>query len=532
LLVFLIAVKVSFSEEDLVFSGTVSSKETKEIEGKEFYFIVTENLASVSIDVSGIIIKNGDCKTKDDFRVCITNISFAYRNSTTWEYIYKALVKVYLVKSELEVTKSAAKTEILVGEETDAELKIENSGEAFAENVVLNEEYPVEFLVSNAEGCFAVFNKITFKGQVAPKQTRICKYKLKGLSPVIYDSKAEGSYFNGVETKNLTAAKTITVSNYSLKASMIMDKKNITIGQDSNFLLTLENIDKNNDLKMTSLVLTVPNRFSIKKKPREMQENNNMLIWNGAIGKKSMLNFTGVLSAVKSGRQDFKIGAAYRIGEFLRDFNESYAFDVNCDCPYVDYEVGSLVPGLKTDFIVSLKNPGKLDFKNLKINYLTNIPEVDNFSSAFGAIVKESSIDLVRERIISPAENDAYYFNISVVYESQFNEFFVQKEAISISLEKIEKKKVADEIIKEIAAEEKISGAQEPEKNITQPEEIKGKANETEKEPIILSQKDGKLPWQAISVIAVIAVFILAFVLARFLKGKKEEDAEVPPEAK
>jgi len=92
-------------------------------------------------------------------------------------------------------------------------------------------------------------------------------------------------------------------------------------------------------------------------------------------------------------------------------------------------------------------------------------------------------------------------------------------------------KKALDEF-EEIAAEEKISGAQEPEKNITQPEEIKGKANETEKEPIILSQKDGKLPWQAISVIAVIAVFILAFVLARFLKGKKEEDAEVPPEAK
>jgi len=105
LLVFLITLEISFAVDDLVFSETVYHRDAVEIEGKQFDFSITDIGASVTVDYSGVIIDKGDCKVKAGFNICITNVTFAYKNLTTYEYIYKALVKVYLKQASLSISK-------------------------------------------------------------------------------------------------------------------------------------------------------------------------------------------------------------------------------------------------------------------------------------------------------------------------------------------------------------------------------------------------------------------------------------------
>ena len=188
---------------------------------------------------------------------------------------------------------------------------------------------------------------------------------------------------------------------------------------------------------------------------------------------------------------------------------KSFKFDITCNCPYIDSTVGNIVPGLKTDFIVSIKNPSSLSFRNLKIDYNSNIPEIRDFSSTYGRIEEGSTINLLKTRILSPSEDDEYYFNISIAYESPFRQFFIKKESIKIAQGKIEKEKPI-----EIVVEEQIDvEAQESEENITQESEEKEAVEDVkEEEPIVLFGEKGEIPIRAISVIAIILVLIIAFV--------------------
>lgn len=533
LFVFLIIIKTSFSlSQDLVFSDTVYNKDVKDIEGKEFKFRVIKDLVSVDIDVTGVIIGGGGCKIKDNFNICISNISFAYRNSTTWENIYKALVKIYTIKSDLTLTKNIAKTELLVNEEVEVVLSLENTADRPAENVILTESYPNEFFISNMEGCSLNFNKITFQGQVSPRQIRTCTYKVKGIKPVTYTSVVEASYFDGSEIKILEDSQIIKVLNYSLKAEITKDKDDIAVGDDFGLSLTLRNINEDEDLIVTSFVLEVPSGFTIKKTLKGMQKKNNLLLWNGKIEKESEINFTGNLTAIRSGKQVFNTDASYKIAGFLRDFIKSYEINVDCDCPFIDYKVGKVVPGLKTDFIVSIKNPGIISFRNLKIDYTTNIPNIKNFSTAFGSILEGSTIGLIKERITSPAEGERYYFNINIAYESSFNEFFVEKEKIIIPLTLLgvgeEVVGESEETLNETGTEEEIEvGTPEIEQNITQEIEEKEEVPKKGKEFIVLLEERAKVPFEALSIIGVIILFISIFVLFRVLKGEREKEKKV-----
>jgi len=541
LLVFLIAMETSFAlSQDLVFSDTVYDKDVEQIEGKEFSFRVLKDVVSVGIDISGVIIQGGGCKIKNSFNICISNTTFAYRNSTTWEYIYKTNVKVYTIKSTLTVTKTIPKIELLIGEEIDVELSLENTADIVAENIVLTESYPAEILVSDAEGCTIQFNKVTFKGQVNPRQIKTCKYKLKGLRQVIHNLTTETQYFDGSEIKNITDTDTLTVLDNSLKVKITKDREIVKVGDDLELSLGLENINENEDLAVTSFIFEVPQGYMVVKKPKAMEMNNKFLSWAGKIEKESGVNESGInftmdLKAVRSGKQRFNIDSSYKISTFLRKFNSSYDLNVDCDCPYIDYEVGNVVPGLKTDFKVSIKNPGSIDFKNLKIDYKSDIPEIQDFSSAFGKIQKNFTMDIIDKRIISPGEGESYNFDINIAYESSFGEFFVEKKTITVPLTspRIEEEVIEVGTLNESETEESIDvESQETEKNITEQSEEKEEVNETVQEPIILSGEKAKISLKAIIIVAFIVVLIIAFVFIRVLKGKKEKaKEEMAPES-
>src|SRR3989338_5113973 len=98
--------------EESVYSGTVKDKEILKIYDKDFQFRIdsASSKVVVDIDLSGMIIENGECRIKNNFDVCVKNISFSHKNLTTYIDIYQAEVEVYLIKSNVDVTQTIDKS--------------------------------------------------------------------------------------------------------------------------------------------------------------------------------------------------------------------------------------------------------------------------------------------------------------------------------------------------------------------------------------------------------------------------------------
>ena len=86
---------------ELAYSGTVEDGDIVNITGKEFEFRIDPQSKKVliEIDVSGLIINNGECEIKDGLQICVKNVSLSYRNYTSYYDVYKALIEVYQIKS-------------------------------------------------------------------------------------------------------------------------------------------------------------------------------------------------------------------------------------------------------------------------------------------------------------------------------------------------------------------------------------------------------------------------------------------------
>src|SRR3989338_11674747 len=158
--------------EESVYSGTVKHGEIIEISNTNFQFRIDSVSSKVVVDIdsSGLIIENGECRIKDNFDVCIKNISFSHRNLTTYLDVYQAEVEIYLVKSNVDVAHTIDKSGILIDEEATAEFSVENTADIVAKDFTATIPVPGSILVTETDGCEKSFASIVFKEDIHPKQ--------------------------------------------------------------------------------------------------------------------------------------------------------------------------------------------------------------------------------------------------------------------------------------------------------------------------------------------------------------------------
>ena len=237
---------VSSIYEERVYSETVEDKDIVEIAGSLFEFRIdsTSNKVYVEIDISAVIVTSGECQIKDNFDICIKDISFSYRNLTEYYDVYKAQVSVYLIKSKIDIKNTIGKTNILIDEDTTAELIIENTADIVAEDVTATIDIPTSILITDLEGCKKTFDSIIFQADVHPRQIKKCTYKIKGLAADDFDLKADVTYFDGINQINTTSSTNVgKVYNYSLKISLQTNKTKFNILENFNLEIVVENIN-------------------------------------------------------------------------------------------------------------------------------------------------------------------------------------------------------------------------------------------------------------------------------------------------
>ena len=530
--VFLFVLRTSYAiYEESVYSGTVKHGEIIEISDRNFQFRVDSASSKVVVDIgsSGMIVENGECRIKDNFDVCVKNISFSYRNLTTYLDIYQAEVEIYLIKSNVDVTHTIDKSSILIGEEATAEFSVENTADVVAKDFSATIALPDSVSVTPIEGCKKSFDSITFREDIHPKQVKKCTYNIKGLFGDEFELAANASYFDGVETVSADSdSVSVKVYNDSLKISSELNKS-IEIDEIFNITINIENINDQYELAVTSFNIKIPGNILIIKKPKDMARNNQVLSWSGNLIPKEKKSLVAELQARKTGNYTVAAEASYKISKFLIATDHKSDIEVSCDCPYISKELSpkSYAPGQKILLRAFLINPdNSRTFSNIKLNYVTSMPELQDFSTTYTEIKAKGSIGIFDSSFDAPELGNVYHFNISAAYESKNNEVFFEKESIVIKVPEKDADKPEDEeeqTEEEKVLEESIAGT------VGENEESVQEEMPEEGIPAITLEKEKESLIKIYIIVAVIsAIMFVAVVLAVFKRKSRKKEVPRP----
>ena len=405
----LILVPNAFSiYEELLFSGTVEDKDSIVIAGRQFEFRMdpASNKTYVAIDISGLIIESNTCEIKDTLDICIGSISFSYRNITNYIDVYKTDVKVYQIKSKLDIKNTIEINNILIGEETIAQLTLENTADLVASDVTAIINLSPSIFVSNVEGCKKIADTIVFQDNVHPGQIRKCTFNILGLTPGDFKLTADVSFFDGVNQINTTSNTIISkVYNYSLAIQSNLDKVKFDIDEEFDLTINAENINGQYSLTVTTLSINLPGKFLIIKNPPGTTINKNVISWVGTLGPGESKKFAIKLKSLRSGNFSFLSKASYKIKKFLRNVEESDNIEIDCDCPYISHEFSQQIsrPEQTVRLRAFLINPNKIhSFRNVDISYFSEIPGIQNYSTVYSEIKPLETIKIFDSSIIGP----------------------------------------------------------------------------------------------------------------------------------
>lgn len=530
ILLFLIPHASSIYEEK-VYSETVEDKDLIEVSGKAFKFridSVSNKVIVEIIDDVAVIISGGECKITGNFDICISNISFSYRNLEDYIDVYKALVNIYQIKAKLDITHTIEKNNILIDEETTVELTIENTAGITAEDVVASIKIPSSVSVTDTEGCKKTSDSIIFRGEVHSTQIRKCTYKIKGLTGNDFNLTADVSYFDGIERIN-TTSETINgkIYNHSLKISSKLNKSKFDIYEKFNFTINVENINDRYDLRITNFNIKVPEKLLIIKKPKEATKNKGVVSWSGTLAPNENKEFLLELQGNWAANYTVVTEASYKISTFLRSAKKESDIEIDCDCPYIwhQFSQGIAVPNQRIGLKAFIKNPSSENiFRSVKIEYDTTIPDIQDYSTAYGQIRPLETITIFDSSIITPSLDEIYHFNITSTYQSANNQIFIVKDNIIIKIPQVEETRVEEETIE--IEEEAQEGSEKVLLGIEETEEIINESKEEiiEEEILVTTLEDEKeSPIKAFTIIAYIAALIFIFIILVIFKRKKAE---------
>lgn len=520
--------------EESVYTGTVKHGEIIEISNSEFQFRIDFDSSKVVVDVdsSGLIIESGQCRIKNNFDICLKNISFSHRNLTSYLDIYQVDIQVYQIKSSVDITHTIDKSNILIGEEAIVELSVENIADLAAEDFTATILIPNSILVMETEGCKKSLDSIIFKENVQPSQIKKCTYKIKGVSGDEFDLSANASYFNGIETISVDSSVSVKVYNNSLKISSSMDKDIFEVDDKFNLTIDVKNINDQYDLTLTTFNIKVPNNILILKKPKEMVKNNQILSWRGTLNAEEQKNFTMVLQPQRTGNYSIAIESSYKISTFLRNEKHESIVEVGCDCPYILYELSpeAYSPGQKILLKAFLINPDiSRSFTNLKLSYVTNIPDLQDFSTSYQEIGPQESIEIFDSSFAAPTLEETYNFDIRAVYESENKEIFFEKENIVVRIpEQAPEIEEAEEIVEEVQEETVVL----EETTVETVEEAEESSEQKEEVPVITLEKENPLGKYMLVVVFGALVFMAVIFFIFTKKARKIVKAPVKQDSK
>ncbi|MDP7140807.1 MAG: hypothetical protein QF362_04825 [Candidatus Woesearchaeota archaeon] len=208
--------KAGYQEE--VYNSWLHSGEGFTVNSKSFIVELDEFSEKVSVKLNGynLFIDRGYCEEIANLSICFNGMNVSYRNYTLHQDVYQAGVAVYSLLANIEATMTIEDGELLIGERTDVDITMENTGSLTANSIKYLDVFD-GFNILNMEGCMVRNKEVIWTGDLAVNRKKECSWTIEAINKTTFNSNNSISYFNGNSTKTISPTTTnIRVKDYSL----------------------------------------------------------------------------------------------------------------------------------------------------------------------------------------------------------------------------------------------------------------------------------------------------------------------------
>lgn len=301
----------------------IRSGDTITVEGQSFAIYLSSRLNQVLADYGkgSLFITNNSCESTDVARICLDNVQYDFTDKVT-----KVRIRGISLVPSITITRTASKSETIVGDEVLFSVTISNTG-GLARNITYLEMPQKEFVITSAEGIPLVSDRAEWKGQLAEGESASFSYKLKALSVFDGGVSASLSYSQGAKLKTIYSSRqslkvtpaVVLYAGTGSATALVGERNNITVNVTNQLPETAV---------MSPLEVVFDPGIKVTSKPYELKAVTPWnYVWNGEIARvynrtTNATNLTGWLNTTKSwffefkgtrvGNSDIRVRASYR----------------------------------------------------------------------------------------------------------------------------------------------------------------------------------------------------------------------------
>lgn len=268
---------------------------------------------SITADYGGksMVVQNNSCESTDYFKVCLDNVEQDYKLKKK-----KMAVRAFSNTPSMTITRTVAKSELIVGEETAFTVSVSNSG-GIARAAAYTEEFPDYVKVYDVEGAKLVGNSVVWQGVLGQSASREFTYRIKPKKPFKQSFKASFSYFDGYVKKTVYSSDITVNVEHFLKFETKIGRAEAYIGQPNNITINFTN--RGNNSVNATVELFFDTSYNVTSVPRAFDRvDKNVYRWSGELRGRNLSNtryfskwFTFEMEGSKIGTFDITVAVRY-----------------------------------------------------------------------------------------------------------------------------------------------------------------------------------------------------------------------------
>ena len=326
LLIALISINLVIANELLINERVLTEQPISTDYGEfVFTFFEGENKTLVNSphgrDVS---VETGSCGINDFYEACVHEVNISHHNYTQAQVnVYLADVDVSRRTDQVSLSTIFPKSTFLIGEKTDATLRFKNEISTMITNVNVSIELP-SFSIQEYNTCKVEGNKIFWRGDLDPKQQKICTFTMLAVDDNNYKVGSIVSFNTGYGGEEIIANTTpLEIKPHQLKVNGTLENE-VEAGFPFNLEITLENLNDDEDITVSEFEIVVPSNVAVVDYDNDLKLVDNKLRWTGKVENSENLSFNIFFESQKAKKLDFVNDVSYKISGIKNEFQKTY----------------------------------------------------------------------------------------------------------------------------------------------------------------------------------------------------------------
>ncbi|MBD3309908.1 hypothetical protein GF351_01680, partial [Candidatus Woesearchaeota archaeon] len=261
-------------------------------------------------------VELGTCKILPDtnyvIKVCFSD--------TDWDIDEKKIkfrVRFYSRYPDIEMTRTIGEEELSVGEETQIDVTIRNTGEARAANISFIDYFPEGIEIVDTDGVSVEGNATVWqRSSLDAGDEREFSYTIKAADRVNMKLKAYLTYFDGLEMQEMYSDEIhLRVQDFMRLTSVL--KEEIYVGEETNITINLSHAPDDEDTgedeaEIEYLDILFPDSIEVTDPPLRMQKvGERRYRWSGELRENRSKTWEFDIRGIYTGVADIQFYAQY-----------------------------------------------------------------------------------------------------------------------------------------------------------------------------------------------------------------------------